>query len=103
MNKKIMIITAVSAGFIGGFLVKKGLERQALSPEKVLSKVKAAAKETIDIDGAWIFLEKEPWMNGKILYDVFKGGLTEVVDDEVTHYDFIADAGTGTLLQLKEN
>ena len=103
VNKNIKILTAVSIGFFGGFLVKKALDLQPLSPEKALSKVKTAVKEAINIDGAWIFLQKENWTNGKLTYEVYKGGLTETVNDEVLHYDFIADAKTGTLLHLIEN
>ncbi|GGE55205.1 peptidase M4 [Pullulanibacillus camelliae] len=101
MTKGAKLIAALGIGFLGGLFVQRSLNHLPLSPERALSKVKASAKQVLTIDGAWIFLQKEPWSNGKLAYEVYKGGLTEKTGDEVVHYDFIVDAQTGTLLSLE--
>lgn len=102
LNKSAKFTIALGLGFLGGFFLQKSLNRSSLNPEQALSKVKASVKQILTIDGAWIFLQKEPWANGRLTYEVYKGGLTEKnKDDEIIHYDFIADAQTGTLLSFE--
>jgi len=102
LNKSARLVTVLGLGFLGGFFVQRSLSHSPLSPEQALARVKASVKQVLTMDGAWIFLQKEPWTNGKLTYEVYKGGLTEKTkDNEIIHYDFIADAQTGTLLSFE--
>jgi predicted small secreted protein len=101
VNRKQTLITAFGIGVVGGYLLKKGLDLRTPSPERVLAAVKAHVKRDLRIDGAWIHLQPENWMNGPLRQWVYRGGLTESVDGEAVHYDFIADARTGAVLRLE--
>ncbi|MFC4618299.1 hypothetical protein ACFO4N_06090 [Camelliibacillus cellulosilyticus] len=94
------ILIAAVAGAVCGYYIKKTLDGRPLKPEGVLSAVKKSIKKDMDIDGAWIFLISEEWKNGRLNQKVYRGGITEATNGEAKHYDFIADADTGTVLRL---
>lgn len=105
MKKKngILILTAALSGFAAGFAAEKFSAggRRILSPEKVLRLVKQTAKESVPTDGAWIFLSPHTWTKDALTTVVYRGGLIMNESSPATHYDFIADARTGSLLELK--
>lgn len=106
MNTKIgsIILAAAAAGFAAGITVQKIIseKRGLLSSEKVLSLVKKTVKEKLPVDGAWIFLSPHKVTKDALTAEVYQGGLTVRSGDSVSHYDFIADARAGTLLELKK-
>lgn len=97
------LLMGFSVGFTVGYIVKSGLNGKILSPERALIEVKSTLKKNgIDIDGAWIYSQAEEWSKDKISQSVYYGGITENHDDEAVHYDFVADAKTGTILEFSE-
>ncbi|MBM7644869.1 putative small secreted protein [Scopulibacillus daqui] len=95
------IAIAFGVGLAGGYVLQKALQKSTLSPEQVMQLVKKTAKKALDIDGAWIYLSPENYQQNGLTYKVYKGGLTAKNNENLEHYDFIADASTGTILDLK--
>lgn len=95
----------ITIGLAGGAAIGYALARLQssgeLSPEKALQQVKKAAKKELSLDGAWIYLTPQPFNKNHLSYNVYKGGLTAKDDGGIRHYDFVADAKTGTVLNLE--
>ncbi|MBA4537714.1 PepSY domain-containing protein [Bacillus aquiflavi] len=100
MNWK-TLLAGLGIGFIGGYLTK-GLidEKSTISPEKVLDNVKAAFKKEGPITGSWIQIQSEPYVSKQLQYEVFKGGISRNHNGEKEQFEFIADASTGTVIDL---
>ncbi|MFC7393591.1 PepSY domain-containing protein [Scopulibacillus cellulosilyticus] len=95
------IAIAFGVGLAGGYVLQKSLQKSQLSPEQVMQIVKRAAKKSLNIDGAWVYLTPEDYYQNGLSYKVYKGGLTAKDGENLEHFDFIADASTGTILDLK--
>lgn len=95
--------TALSMAVISGVVIYKKLEKDLLTPQQALSAVKRTTKDKYPIDGSWIHMTPDTVTRFRIPYTVYHGGLTSTHNDEINHYDFIVDATTGTLLELKPN
>ena len=98
------LLMGFGVGFAVGYIAKRGLNGKTLSPERALCEVKSTLKENgIDTDGAWIYSQTEELSKDKLSQSVYYGGITENHDDEeAVHYDFVADAKTGTILEFSE-
>ncbi|MDF2911179.1 MAG: hypothetical protein K0Q56_2060 [Sporolactobacillus laevolacticus] len=98
--------TAIVVGTIAGYLAgiatcRLMAEKKTLSSEHVLDRVKKAVSEQLSINGAWIYLTPHTWSKDSFTHFVYKGGLTSSENGISRHFDFIADARSGTLLELK--
>jgi predicted small secreted protein len=101
MNWKSFFIGA-AVGLIGGYMTKEILQQKTnVSPEKVLEQVKRQFKQTGPISGSWIHMVTEPYERHDIHYEVYKGGISKNQDGSNEQYEFIADAQTGTLLEVR--
>ncbi|RYL93756.1 hypothetical protein EWI07_06200 [Sporolactobacillus sp. THM7-4] len=89
-------------GFVAGLSISRLQFGRLLSSEKVLRLVRKAVIKKIPIDGAWIYMTPQTLTRNALTRDVYKGGLTAPKDGSIQHFDFVADAKTGTLLELKE-
>jgi predicted small secreted protein len=93
----------IGTGLVGGFIAKQMLDHcSTLSPENVLEKVKDVFKEQGPINGSWIQMKPETFERDQLSYEVFKGGITKLVDNISEQYEFIADATTGTILSIQK-
>ncbi|WP_307403549.1 PepSY domain-containing protein [Neobacillus ginsengisoli] len=102
MNWKSFILGA-TVGVIGGYAVKEIIStKSVVSPEKVLDHVRKQFKQNGPISGSWIHMKTEPYEKQQIHYHVYKGGISKVNNGENEQYEFIADASTGTLLDVRE-
>jgi predicted small secreted protein len=101
MNWKSFIIGA-ALGVIGGFAASELLtQRTNISAEKVLENVKKKFKQNGPISGSWIHMEAEPYQKLQIHYRVYKGGITKNNNGTTEQFEFIADATTGTLIDVR--
>lgn len=100
-NMGSLIFIAAAAGFTAGMILEKRNRRKPLSPEKVLGSVKKSLQNKLPLDGAWIFLSPHEITRNDLTAYVYQGGITVKKNSGVRHYDFIADAGTGSLIDLK--
>lgn len=101
-QQKALILTACAAGFAAGWTAERLLNEtgRLLNSEKVLRLVKKKAKEKLPIDGAWIFMSPRTQTDGALTHQVYQGGLTVTDEKAIEHYDFVADARSGVLLEL---
>lgn len=101
MNWKSFFLGA-AVGLIGGYVTKEIIiQNTNVSPEKVLEHVKRQFKENGPINGSWIHMVAEPYEKQQINYRVYKGGISKNNNGVTEQFEFIADAQTGTLLEVK--
>lgn len=101
MNWKSFLL-GTTVGLISGYAVKEVISRKIdVSPEKVLDQVKRQFKQHGPINGSWIHMETESFEKYPIHYRVYKGGISRNINGKNEQYDFIADASTGTLLDVQ--
>ncbi|WP_174729390.1 PepSY domain-containing protein [Mesobacillus harenae] len=100
MNWK-SFIYGVGIGAVSGFAAKELLSQKNLvSAEKVLDNTKAAFKKEGPISGSWINMNPEAYTKSPLEYKVYKGGITRNIGGRTEHFEFIADAETGTILDV---
>ena len=97
-------LAGAAAGFAACYAVKQAMEQSSggPSPEKVLASVKDAVKKDGKIYGSWILMKQENYTKNELEYEVFKGGITRNADGSQKQFEFIADASTGTILELTQ-
>jgi predicted small secreted protein len=101
MNWKSFILGA-AVGLIGGYAAKEIINLKTnVSPEKVLDQVKKQFNQNGPISGSWIHMEAEPYEKQDIKYRVYKGGISKNNNGSNEQFEFIADAQTGTLLDVR--
>ena len=99
MNWKSFLIGA-GVGIAGGIAAREVLSHKAtISPEKALSIAKAAFKKHGPISGSWILMKAEHYEKDELQYNVFRGGISRLIDEHIEQYEFITDAHTGTILE----
>ncbi|WP_108671330.1 hypothetical protein [Peribacillus acanthi] len=100
MNWKNLLLGA-AVGFAAGVLTSQAIERNvSMSPEKILQDAKNALRKNGKIIGSWIVMKSEQYEKNDLTYTVFKGGLTRKIGDHQEQLEFIADAMTGTILEV---
>ncbi|EIJ79305.1 hypothetical protein PB1_17149 [Bacillus methanolicus PB1] len=100
MNWKTFLL-GVGAGFIAGYAAKELLDQnKTISPEKVLEHVKSEFKKQGPISGSWIQMKTEPYEKKLLQYNVYKGGIFRMANGKNEQIEFIADASTGTILDV---
>lgn len=95
-------VLGMSIGFAAGLLVTKEIQKEKVSPEKILKLVKQNLNQKFHITGSWIHMIPETFEKNEIQYTVYRGGITTSQGDELIQYDFVADAKTGTILELSK-
>ncbi|MCK1991896.1 PepSY domain-containing protein [Peribacillus muralis] len=100
MNWKTFLL-GTAAGFAAGFAAKQILDQSSgPSPDKVLAQVKETVKRDGNIYGSWILMKPEAYTKNELDYLVYKGGITRNTEGLREQFEFIADATTGTILEL---
>ncbi|WML40878.1 PepSY domain-containing protein [Neobacillus sp. OS1-2] len=101
MNWKSFFLGA-AVGLAGGYVTKEILAKKTnVSPEKVLVHVKKQFTQNEPISGSWIHMVAEPYEKQQINYQVYKGGISKNKNGTTEQFEFIADAQTGTLLDIR--
>ncbi|MBS4175977.1 PepSY domain-containing protein [Lederbergia citrea] len=100
MNWKTFIAGA-TAGLISGYCLSTKLnQKMPLTGEKVLADVKRAFKKEGSIDGSWMQMRPEDYQKYAIKTKVYRGGITRNQNGESQQFEFIADAYTGSVLDV---
>lgn len=76
-------------------------KKKTISADQVLDKVKSAFQKEGPIEGSWISFEKQPLRKFAIHSKSYHGGISRIEDGELITYEFLADAYTGTVLDIK--
>lgn len=97
------VLTALILSFLLGalsfFLID---QRTAVNPDRVLDHVKRDFRLDGPIKGSWIEMTKVPWSKYSYQTDVYYGGLSRLEDGQSKHYEFIADAYSGNIMDIYE-
>jgi predicted small secreted protein len=95
-------ILGVAVGALSGYATNKYISTQSfITAEKVLEGAKNRFKEQGPISGSWIHMKVEPFNKNHLTYQVYKGGISRnSTSGNREQFEFIADAKTGTLLDV---
>ncbi|PPA71682.1 hypothetical protein [Jeotgalibacillus proteolyticus] len=100
MNWKDVTIGAV-AGVAAGIAISQTASRAVpMSPDKVLEDVKTQFKRQGTIDGSWIQMKPEEHEIMAVKNRVYRGGISRHQGIELEQFEFIADAKTGTVMDV---
>ncbi len=99
MNWRNLILAGLTGAAIGYVVTKK--QTETITPEKALKQFKEKARDHYTISGAWIMVNSEEKNVHGLPYSVYKGGFSNSSPGMVaSHYEFLIDASTGSLLEL---
>ena len=95
-------LAGVLTGVAAGLIVNQAIGRIEMNTpaEDVLRSVKEAFKKEGPIDGSWIVMKPEPFHNGVITMDVYRGGISRMQNGSLEQFEFAADSKTGTVVEL---
>lgn len=99
-NVIIVLVTFLFA-FIAGFLASKSYEEnKSLDSETILNQTKDMFKEEGPIEGSWIEVTPVPYKKHAFKTEAYFGGISRKENGTIVQYEFIADAYTGSILDL---
>ena len=95
-------LAGVLTGVAAGIVVKEVLDRTNpyVSADGVLNDIKEQFKKEGPIDGSWVVMKTEPYQNNMISLDVYRGGVSRIMNGELEQFESAADAKTGTVVEL---
>lgn len=98
------LLIGFATGVAASFLIKEVNDRrEKLYPaDDVLNEVKTAFKEEGPIDGSWIYMKTEPYKQHAVSTEVYRGGITRHRQDELEQFEFLADAYSGAVVEVKQ-
>ncbi|MEI5908823.1 PepSY domain-containing protein [Bacillus spongiae] len=100
MNWKPFLIGA-AVGITSVYLLRESTKTKTyISSEKVLQKVKDTFKAKGPINGSWIHMEPENYEITPMTSKIYRGGISRHRNGNNEHYEFIADAHTGTIMDI---
>ncbi|MGD7044283.1 hypothetical protein [Jeotgalibacillus proteolyticus] len=100
MNWKDVTIGA-AVGLAAGYAISQGTSKAVSVPaDKVLQDVKNQFKKRGSIDGSWIQMKPEEHEILAIKNQVYRGGISRHQGNELEQFEFIADAKTGTVMDV---
>lgn len=97
-------IAGVLTGVAAGIVVSEVIDRvdPNVAADAVLKNIKDTFKKEGPIDGSWIVMKTEPYKNEVITMDVYRGGISRIMNGELEQFEFAADAKTGTVVELSK-
>ncbi|GEA97910.1 PepSY domain-containing protein [Levilactobacillus brevis] len=93
-------LTGVLGGLMGVFITRLFGGTSRLNPDDILEQVKRQFREESPIEGAWIEKHAVPFQKFAVKSRVYYGGINRYEDDQLVQYQFIADAATGSILDI---
>lgn len=85
---------------IGWFAHKYATEKRPIHADDILEKVKKMFLKEGPIEGSWIELTKVPLRKFAYETDVYYGGISRLEEGELVQYEFIADAYSGSVMDI---
>ncbi|SFH71318.1 PepSY domain-containing protein [Pisciglobus halotolerans] len=91
----------VGTGVAAGFGLSRYMQKhKPMNGDKILERVKKAFLEEGPIEGSWIELTKVPLNKFALKTKAYYGGISRMEEDQLIQYEFIADAYTGSVLDI---
>ena len=100
LNPWLIPVTLGASGALG-FLAGKLFGKRPVSTDRILKLVKNDFATEGTITGSWINDHAVPFQRFAVKTDAYHGGISRLEDGQPVDYQFIADAYTGSLLELK--
>ncbi|MBC1397485.1 PepSY domain-containing protein [Listeria fleischmannii] len=100
MDWKVFAAGAFVGAAAGHLLNHYCLSDESVSGDVILENVKDAFKKEGPIEGSWIQLKKQHYKKYAIDTFVYHGGITAIREGEKKQFEFIADAKTGTIIDI---
>lgn len=95
------LVLGVSLGIIGGIASTLWYQKKrTIDADIVLENVKEAFLNEGPIEGSWIEFEQKPLRKFAIRSKTYTGGISRLEDGVRVQYEFIADAYTGTVIDV---
>lgn len=92
----------VSVGILSGIASTLWYnKKRTIDADLVLATIKEAFLKEGPIEGSWIEFEKKPLRKFAIHSKTYSGGISRLEDGKMIQYEFIADAYTGTVIDIK--
>jgi len=91
---------AVLAFILGMLTFSFYKKNKTLNADGILKSIKKEFLKEGPIDGSWIELTKVPWKKFTYETDVYYGGVSRYEENLLVQYEFIADAYTGSIIDL---
>ncbi|WP_256244359.1 hypothetical protein [Alkalibacterium sp. 20] len=85
---------------LGMLSFKQYSKNKALKADDILKDVKKEFLKEGTLDGSWIELTKVPWKKFAHKTDVYYGGISRYEDYKLVQYEFIADAYSGSIIDI---
>lgn len=96
------LVIGASLGILSGVASTLWYQKKrTIDPDSVLDNVKQAFLKEGPIEGSWIEFEKKPLRKFAIYSKTYHGGIYRLEDGQMVHYEFVADALTGTVIDVK--
>lgn len=76
-------------------------KNRTINADDILENVKAEFLKEGPIEGSWISFDQRPSRKFAIRSKFYEGGITRIEDGQMVRYEFLADAYTGTVLDVK--
>lgn len=102
LNPWLIPVTLGVSG-VAGFIAGKLFGNRPISAARILKLVKNDFASEGDITGSWINDQPLPFQRFAVKTTAYHGGITRLEDNQKVDYTFVADAYTGSLLELKRN
>ncbi|WP_430611344.1 hypothetical protein [Enterococcus sp. DIV0876] len=98
------LTVGLGLGLAGGIFSTIWLKnKQSLHADDVLENIKSAFVKEGPIEGSWINFEKQPLRKFAVTSQGYTGGITRTEDGQLVSYEFLADARTGTVLDIQRS
>lgn len=98
-----LVSATLGVSGVAGFLVGKLLGNRKMSANKILRNIRSDFRTEGPVTGSWIESFSKPYQRFAFKTDTYRGGISRIEDGKVVNYNFLADAHTGTLLQLERD
>lgn len=75
-------------------------KKKTVDADTVLDSVRESFLKEGPIEGSWIEFEKKPLRKFAVHSKTYTGGITRIEDGQTVQYEFVADAHTGTIIDV---
>lgn len=94
------IIGFIFSVLLGLLIQSQRSKRKTMHADDILENVKNQFRTEGPLDGSWIELTKVPWKKFAYETDVYYGGISRFEESNLVQYEFIADAYSGSLIDI---
>ncbi|MEE6727215.1 PepSY domain-containing protein [Pediococcus acidilactici] len=95
-----LTITALTSFAVGTLVATQVKGHRKVRPQAALARVRRSFEEKGRVEGAWIESKPSPLNRHGLKASVYYGGITKYENNELIQYEFIADAYTGTIIDI---